>query len=122
MSTHAFIGQWNQDGTIKAIYTHWDGYPEHHGVILNQFYMDPKKVQELINLGDLSVLAEEIGTKCDFSNAPRGQCVAYGRDRGLKDTNAREYYSQQGFLAGAENAWAEYAYLFDGTTWTIHRI
>jgi hypothetical protein len=44
MSTRSLISKANEDGTIQAIYCHYDGYPEHVGKLLvvyyNQFNLD----------------------------------------------------------------------------------
>jgi hypothetical protein len=69
------------DGSILAVYCHWDGYPSHNGKILNAHYTERSKVQELMDLGDLSSLGPEIGEKHNFDAPPKGQCNAYGRDR-----------------------------------------
>ena len=61
MATRSLIGKQNADGTITSIYCHFDGYPEHNGVILQEHYSTPVSVGELLALGNLSVLAEQIG-------------------------------------------------------------
>lgn len=85
MATRSLIGKLNPDNTVSYIYCHWDGYPEHNGVILQEHYNTPFKVDQLLALGDLSVLGEEIGEKQDFDNYStrnNSWCLAYGRDRG----------------------------------------
>ena len=82
MSTRSNIGIRNADGTIKYIYCHFDGYPEHNGKILTENYTNINRVNELLKLGDLSVLGKFIGEKQDFDNRVRDYCLAYGRDRG----------------------------------------
>lgn len=66
----------------RAIYCHWDGYVSHHKPILLEHYKDYKKVEELIDLGYISVLGENIGTEHDFDDCPEDVVTAYGRDRG----------------------------------------
>lgn len=60
MSTKSLIFQEQQDGTLKGIYCHWDGYLQYNGVILSESYSDPKKVAKLLELGNLSALGEEL--------------------------------------------------------------
>ena len=38
MGTRSKIGILRRDGTVDHIYCHWDGYPEHNGVILFNDY------------------------------------------------------------------------------------
>src|SRR5262245_21370447 len=66
MSTRSLIAQQQDDGSLRVIYCHYDGYPEHHGPILTEHYTDPVLVTALIDLGDLSVLAEQIGEPHNF--------------------------------------------------------
>ena len=75
----------------RGIYCHWDGYPEYNGMILLEHYVDPNKVSELIALGSLSILGEEIGEQQDFNKPVEGWCLAYGRDRGEEDTAAKQF-------------------------------
>jgi len=59
MSTNAtIIVQRPGSNEFASIYTHWDGYPSHHGKILLENYNTYEKVVELIELGTLSELHE----------------------------------------------------------------
>ena len=58
MSTRSRIGMEMPDGSIKSIYCHWDGYPEGVGATLEKHYKDPKKIEKLLELGDISSLGE----------------------------------------------------------------
>jgi len=125
MSTRSRIGILHADGSIDAHYCHSDGYFDHNGRILHEHYQDVAKIQELIDLGDMSVLGPEIGEKHDFewmsqeyfskgdhsgyANDPRGKmCLFYNRDRG-ENVGPPAHYS--GLLAfGAD--FEEYAYLW----------
>lgn len=60
MSTRSNIGVLNNDGTVTAIYCHWDGYVEYNGRILSEHYQEVEKVKELISGGDLSSLRQKI--------------------------------------------------------------
>ena len=116
MGTRSLIARENQDGTVDAIYCHWDGYPTWNGRILLNHYQDRAKVDQLIELGNISILGEEIGEKHPFTDAdsPPGICTAYGRDRGEDDTKATRYPSKRS-LTGKRlltNWGAEYCYLF----------
>lgn len=63
MSTNCRIGILNPNGTVQSIYNHWDGYIDCVGKILLNHYTDEVKVRQLIDLGDLSMIGEEIGEK-----------------------------------------------------------
>lgn len=88
MATRSYIGKRLPNGDIKAIYCHWDGYPEHNGRILAQHYRDDAKIDKLLKLGALSILGEEIGRKHDFNKPKKGWCVAYARDRGERNVSS----------------------------------
>ena len=56
MSTRSNISIKRKNGTYDKIYCHSDGYLEYNGRILDTFYKDEQKINNLINLGDISVL------------------------------------------------------------------
>ena len=99
---------------IRAIYCHWDGSPDYVGRILHDHYQDVEKVRELIDLGDLSSLGETIGEQVGFDDfeAHKGQCVAYGRDRGEDGVSASAVGADTDSLItwSSENAGASYVY------------
>jgi hypothetical protein len=85
MSTRARVGIENADGTITSIYTHYDGYPEHHAPILLENYATEESLRALLALGDLSSLGPELGEKHDFDephDVHPNWSKAYDRDRG----------------------------------------
>jgi hypothetical protein len=117
MGTRSTIAIQNADGSVTGIYCHWDGYLSHNGKILQDHYADEAKVRELIALGDISSLGEEIGEAHDFDAAPRGECNAYGRDRGERDVGARTEHNWRQFRAEHGQ---EYDYLFvPGKGWEV---
>ena len=109
MGTRSTIAIQNADGTVTGIYCHWDGYLSYNGRILKENYNTEAKVRELIALGQLSALGETIGEKVDFNNAPDGQCIAYGRDRGEIDSDAETFNTWTDLL---NLSGQEYNYLF----------
>jgi len=56
MATRSYIGKRLEDGKIRYIYCHFDGYPSHNGEILVEYYSTEDKVTGLIDLGDMSSL------------------------------------------------------------------
>lgn len=85
MSTRSRIGMDIGNNQARTIYCHYDGYPGRVGKTLVEHYKDADKVSELINLGDLSSLGEEvnpINPNHSYNNPEPNVCIAYGRDRG----------------------------------------
>ena len=72
MATRSTIALEFADGTVQQVYCHWDGYLENNGKILAQHYSDPFQVRDLIDLGGISSLKEEIGEKHAFSHFDNG--------------------------------------------------
>ena len=116
MSTRSNIGVRNTDGTIDYIYCHFDGYPEHNGQILTENYTNINRVNELLKLGDLSVLGKFIGEKQDFDKRVKDYCLAYGRDRGETGVSA----STTTFENLLNNTTIDYVYVFDGDYWECY--
>ena len=117
MSTRSHIGKKQPDGTIKYIYCHWDGYPEHNGKLLKEHYTDEAKIDALLELGDISVLGEEIGEEQDFDRQETHNskwCLAYGRDRGELNVSVKTALSVQDMI------WQSYHYVWNGSNWTCY--
>ncbi len=103
MSTRSRIGYINpQTGEVKSVYCHHDGYQSHNGRILLECYKKRKQVEELVELGDMSVLGENIDT-CEF----------YGRDRGESNTGPSTNVNLQAFINRAGKSGEEYMYIMD---------
>lgn len=143
MSTRSLIGMVQHDGTVKFIYCHSDGYLSWNGVRLHQHYQDVLKVQQLIDLKDISTLGTEIGEKHDFNasmivysehglkedlwpDAVKQKmaritpfCRAYERDRGEK-TEVRTCHSAQAFWR--QTAGTEYWYLYEDRSWFMKNL
>lgn len=118
MGTRSLIGIKSPRGIIEFIYCHWDGYPSHNGKILIENYNQTKKVYNLIGLGDISSLGEEIGEKQDFdSPSNKSWCVSYIRDRGESEDvcGYQTVHSEDEFLR--QDFGSEYKYLFKDNKW-----
>lgn len=119
MATRSTIAIQNSDGTVTGIYCHWDGYLSNNGKILQEKYITEETVRKLIALGDLSSLGDTIGVQVDFndSDSHYGQCVAYGRDRGEQDVDAKTCESWDRFV---DDFGQEYNYVFvPGVGWKV---
>jgi hypothetical protein len=116
MATRSYIGVRNTDASVDYIYCHFDGYPEHNGAILREHYSNINRVNELLNLGDLSVLGKFIGEKMDFNKRVQDTCLAYGRDRGESNVSKKN----SGYDELITNQNVDYVYVFDGDYWECH--
>ena len=106
MSTRATIAHADSDGSYRATYLHFDGYPEHAGVILNQWYNSIEKASALIAGGELRSLNSSDGAPEYFSRAqtPKHLC-----DRMWLMTFAR----------GCD---ANYLYVFEDGHWHCYKL
>ena len=111
MATRSRIGIELEDGTVKSIYCHWDGYPEHNGRILNEHYLDRVKVLELVELGDISKLGANVTAAelNDLNNPQPDVTIAYHRDRGEDYVKPRIDSNIKSFFAGDIE---EFGYVF----------
>jgi len=122
MATRSTIAIELEDGKVKQIYCHWDGYLSHNGAILMEHYSNPVKAEALINNGAISSLGSEIGEQHDFderfaNDDPRSEWTRfYGRDRGetgtefnvFKDFNAYakdHQYEEYEYIMRADGRW-----------------
>ena len=112
MATRSRIAIEDQDGTVRSIYCHWDGYPEYNGVVLKKNYQTQEKVEELIALGSISTLmplvAPPEGATHTFDNPLNTVTVAYHRDRG-EELSIKSHRNVQEF---ANSDIEEYGYVF----------
>ena len=108
MATVSTIGLENNDGSVKYIYCHWDGYPEPVGVggMLFEHYNSRELIEEMMEGGPLSSLGKSIDEDTEY----------YRRDRGETESetasfeghpNSIDAYEKCGYKHGAE-----YQYLF----------
>ena len=117
MGTRSRIGVMHGDN-CKSVYCHWDGYLEHNGRILLE-YFDSALANHLVALGDLSSLAPKIGEKHDFDDreACEGICNFYGRDRGETGTEFKTDDTFAKFLERADGCGAEFYYIMRDGVW-----
>jgi len=114
MSTRSNIAMELDNGKYKVIYCHCDGYLEHNGAILIDHYSSREKLEELLKLGNLSILGERLYPdkdkphSFDYEKRQDGVCLAYGRDRGEKKQEAR-ILDLDTML---DDSWIDYFYIF----------
>ena len=103
MATRSRIAVELQDGTVKSVYCHWDGYPDGVGQdLLNQNFCTTQQVERFIDEGSRSTVHESYYEK-------------YGESRGEEleepDVHASvdDYYSsdieEYGYLFTQEGEW-----------------
>lgn len=120
MSTPAFVGKKNEDGTVTSIYVNCDGYPDYMGKMLKKNYKDPEKIDKLLALGDCSSIDKEVdipeGVEHSYDHCFDGITVAYHRDRGedWEDVKTTEHDSEEDFKHWAGS---DYWYLFKDGKW-----
>ena len=107
-----------------AIYSHWDNYPERLVPILNEHYNTKERVEELINHGDASYLAENIGEHNGFDDTDYHVCLFYHRDRHEPyETVApkifKTFYDLRKY---AKQVDAEWLYIFENGIWYVYDI
>lgn len=115
MGTRSRIGIQLEDGKVKSIYCHFDGYHEGVGQELMDSYTDREKVEKLIALGDISFLCSEVEPTGphSFEDPQRGVTVAYHRDRGEDfnpqdiDNSAESFFNTSGYtyLFNIDGVW-----------------
>ena len=121
MGTRSTIALEYADGTVEQVYCHWDGYLEHNGQILQEYYSNPFILRDLIDLGDVSSLRPTVGTKHAFSRLEvpmdgeaydklyGDMTTFYGRDRGEDGVSAKKFNNFQDYLA--RHQYEEYEYI-----------
>ena len=123
MATRSTIAKLGKDGIIKAVYCHSDGYLEYNGKILNEYYKDESKVDELLAHGDISVLNKNIGEKLPFDDyklfAEKEQCRFYHRDRG-EDLMFNEFESDIEYIEWENGVANGFIYLYAYGYWYVY--
>lgn len=106
MSTRSRIALLQEDGQVKSIYCHWDGYPSYNGKMLLQHYNSKPLVEALLNMGDMSSL-----------DATIEECTFYARDRGEEDVAAVVEPMEQFKQDIVDDIFEEFTYLFRDGEW-----
>jgi hypothetical protein len=99
MATRSTIAKYNADGTITAIYCHYDGYPQHNGRILNEYYASNSGANLLLKLGSFSALYENVD-QIKLYNEP-----------------AIKYVDFEHWVNAMKSSWCEYGYLWMDSGW-----
>ena len=115
MATRSIISIKIDNKEFRSIYSHWDGYLDGVGATLFNHYTTFEKVNDLINLGNLSSLGEHLtapdNVEHTFEKPVENVTVFYDRDRGEKGNNYKVHYSKKAIRC------EEYCYLFADNVW-----
>jgi len=124
MGTRSRIAVMHGD-VCKSVYCHWDGYLEHNGFLLMNHY-DSVKANNLVALGDISSLGEEIGEehpfdKYDLTDEEKQRYESwttfYGRDRGEENVGYKVDHTFEDFLRRVDNCGGEWYYVMRDGEW-----
>lgn len=75
MATRALIGYLDEDRNFTCTYNHYDGYPNHLGKALNDFYNTDDKAKSIANEGYISYVNPEDGSLDQKHNEPADTMV-----------------------------------------------
>ena len=109
MATRSTIAIERADGTVAQVYCHWDGGLNGNGKLLINHWSNFEKLEQLIALGDLSALGENID-----------DCVFYGRDRGETGVLASTFANFEDYYTNATQEEFNYILRSDGF-WDVNQ-
>ena len=101
MATRSLIAMVKEDKSVQVIYCHWDGYPTYVGLQLEFNYNNAKTIQELMDLGDRSLLKGSPTTEDTYAVSQS------------KEIKPLVFSSVDEFMT-ADKSGADYVYLWDG--------
>lgn len=108
MSTRSRVGIKEKDGTVRSVYVHFDGYLAGVGKKLYESYQNADKIEQLINLGDMSSIADEV-EKCE-PYTQRGEDLNIATD------------TIESFNKGWASCGEEYVYLYTDGKWMTNSV
>ena len=130
MATRSAIALQLPDGSLRAVYCHWDGYPSHHLPILTGHYATAKAAAALIKPGSISCLrtrqlwesgsalrdtAGEVLTDSEgfWRHAlDREPQPLYHHERGEKDCGPHTFSDADQLAAWADGSGCEHVYVY----------
>lgn len=118
MSTRCKIGRMYEDGTVRAINVHYDGYPSGVGRTLLSHY-DDGNIEELLDLGSIASLcgtAKETAHYADERNLGAGDGSPEAAHEAFK---ACLYKDDPSYQRAVVNGRWEYAYLLCDGEWLV---
>ena len=98
MGTRSTIALEFADGTVQAVYCHFDGYLENNGQILLKHYSDPFKLRDLIDLGGFSSLQETVEATAEGAYTQRGEDLSIEKYKDIQDYYANNYGEEYDYI------------------------
>jgi hypothetical protein len=130
MATRSAIALQRPDGSLRAVYCHWDGYPSHHLPILQAHHNSARAAAALTRPGDISCLR----TRSLWDNSPALRDAAgevltdsegywrhqhdrdaqplYYHERGEQDVAPRRFADLPALMAWADGCCCEHVYIY----------
>lgn len=109
MSTRSSIAVKHVDGTVSAVYCHFDGYLDGVGKTLIDEHNTFEAAEALVALGDLSTVVKHVS--------------AYHRDKGesFKAVSPKKYADVETYLTNVPEEIGDngYRYLFENDEWKV---
>lgn len=122
MGTRSTIAIEFADNSVSQIYCHWDGYLDNNGKLLSEYYMDPFKVRELVDLGGFSSLRETVEETAEGAYTQRGEDKDVNRYMNADeyfDTCSQEEYDYILRNVNGTATWFVRCYATDGVWCTL---
>ena len=119
MGTRSTIAIEFADNSVSQVYCHWDGYLDNNGMILQNYYMDPFKVRELIDLGDFSSLRETVAETAEGAYKDGSDARRYKDTDEYFDCCQQEEYDYILRQVEGKPVWFVRCYATDGVWCTI---
>jgi hypothetical protein len=98
MGTRSTIALEFADGTVQAVYCHWDGYLSNNGQILLKHYSDPFKLRDLIDLGGFSSLEGTVEATAEQAYTQRGEDLSIQKFKDIQDYYANLYGEEYDYI------------------------
>ena len=98
MGTRSTIALEFADGTVQAVYCHWDGYLDNNGQILLKHYSDPFKLRDLIDLGGFSSLDKTVEATAVTAYTQRGEDLSIEKFKDIQDYYANNYGEEYDYI------------------------
>lgn len=119
MSTHCTVSVKHDDDTVEGIYVHNNGFPAFMAPILLGYYDTRDIVEELISLGDASIICPKLSPDPSkphsFDSPQKEVSVLYHRDRGEEWAFVKPMKASYRFLPVIGGMM--FNYIFVGNRW-----